>query len=138
LPLVLAWLMTFAYVHVGWVFFRAPNMSEAYAMLRALCGMNGVEAWPAADRWIGMLLQLQWIQPSAASFGEAGGLPVTVVLWLTVCFVLCLACRNGVEIALKRAVHRPMLQAMLFAFLALACVLFSIRAEPSPFLYFNF
>ena len=37
-----AWLLTFVFVHVGWVFFRALNWSDAVKVLRGLVGLDGV------------------------------------------------------------------------------------------------
>ena len=46
LPRPLSWTVTFVYVMVAWVFFRASSLSEAGAMLRAMAGAN-----PAAEPW---------------------------------------------------------------------------------------
>lgn len=138
LPLVIAWAMTFVYVHMGWVFFRAPTMGEAWHMLGTLCGQNGFETLPSWSGWTADIAQLQWLNPTAASLNQMGLLPGGAVLWLALCFALTVACRNGVEWTLKHPLQHPLLQACYFALLALACILFSIRAEESPFLYFNF
>ncbi len=138
LPLPFAWALTFVYVHVGWVFFRAPTMADARTMLASLCGANGFEAFPAQRAWVADLMQLQWVNPTASHLEQTGLLTSGVLVWLILCFALAVACRNGVESTLKQPLRRPVVQAWAYALLALACILFSIRAEQSPFLYFNF
>ena len=89
LPASIRWLLTFFFVNMAWVFFRAPSLSGALALLKAafaggLCFpssrlLNGVlpnEAaalgilLPALEPWAGLLLTL-------LIFGAA----LTVVFW---------------------------------------------------------
>jgi len=42
LPRWLAWLVTFIFVVVAWVFFRAENLDDALAIVAAMAGMNGI------------------------------------------------------------------------------------------------
>ncbi len=42
LPIPVAWLVTFVFVVVTWVFFRAASLPDAIDMLRAMAGLNGV------------------------------------------------------------------------------------------------
>jgi len=53
LPAVLAWAITLAFVCVAWVFFRAPDLHTALAILRkaALIDRGGI-AWTYAPLWI--------------------------------------------------------------------------------------
>lgn len=39
---VLAWFLTFNFVNISWVFFRAHSFADALRILRAMFGMNGV------------------------------------------------------------------------------------------------
>ncbi len=48
LPVFVAWLLTFIFVNMAWVFFRARSWNEALKVLSAMCGLNGValpEEW---------------------------------------------------------------------------------------------
>jgi len=42
MPRFFGWLCTFLFVHVAWVFFRAPDLPKAEDMLKGLVGMNGI------------------------------------------------------------------------------------------------
>ena len=41
MPKVLAWFLTFNFVNVAWVFFRAHNVEDALIILRGMAGMEG-------------------------------------------------------------------------------------------------
>jgi D-alanyl-lipoteichoic acid acyltransferase DltB (MBOAT superfamily) len=41
LPRALAWFLTFNFVNVCWVFFRATSLADALKVLRAMAGLNG-------------------------------------------------------------------------------------------------
>ena len=52
-------LVTFVAVVIGWVFFRAPDLAAALAMLKAMAGFNGLvlpdfwlPKWGAAGQWL--------------------------------------------------------------------------------------
>lgn len=42
LPLWLCWLLTFGFINVTWVFFRAHNLQQAGRLLRGMVGINGL------------------------------------------------------------------------------------------------
>ena len=56
LPRPLAWALTFLFVMIAWVFFRAQSLAGAAAMLRALSGGNTVEPSGATTpHWLAQL-----------------------------------------------------------------------------------
>ena len=69
---MLAVLLTFLAVVVGWVLFRADSMATATAMLEAMAGMNGFvlpDVWLA--KWGGFG---QWLSASGVTFGATNNL----------------------------------------------------------------
>lgn len=57
LPKWLAWLLTFAFINVAWVFFRAENMTTALRLLKGMSGLNGLNLTAAAEyKWAIMLI----------------------------------------------------------------------------------
>jgi alginate O-acetyltransferase complex protein AlgI len=51
LPRVIAWLVTFNFVNIAWVFFRAKTWDDAMRVLKGMAGLNGValpEGWAGA------------------------------------------------------------------------------------------
>ena len=66
LPKQLSWLITFLFVSIGWVFFRATSMDSAIKIFKGLSGQNGyglgMESWHAfrvsSGDWINVALGL--------------------------------------------------------------------------------
>jgi D-alanyl-lipoteichoic acid acyltransferase DltB (MBOAT superfamily) len=57
LPVWLAWLATFLFVVVAWVFFRAASVADAFLLLSGMAGMRGIAA-PAAGAMSMLLVGL--------------------------------------------------------------------------------
>jgi len=49
LPPAIAWAITFVFVVVTWVFFRAQSVPDAWAIIRAMTGMSPKADWPAVQ-----------------------------------------------------------------------------------------
>jgi len=125
LPRALAWALTFLFVAVTWVFFRATSLENALAMLAAMAGGNAAPAQGA----------LAWLGEVAARLGQALAVPpgwalVPPLVGLLVVF------RRANSNALA-ADFRPTVA--LGAFVAITVPLCVLQlARPTPFLYFNF
>lgn len=71
---LIAWLLTFLAVVVGWVYFRAPSASAAFVMLQSMAGVNGIDAGHAfvnelvqrdsALRWVIFAALIAWFLPN--------------------------------------------------------------------------
>jgi alginate O-acetyltransferase complex protein AlgI len=124
LPRPLAWALTFAFVAVTWVFFRASSLDSALAMLAAMAGLNAASAPGAA-----------WLAGVANGIAAAAAVPAA---WVAVppAAALFVAFRRVNSNALAES-FRPTLGTAAFVALALPlCVLQLSRV--TPFLYFNF
>lgn len=42
MPKIIAWVMTFGFINLTWVFFRAKEMDDAFKVIRGMSGANGV------------------------------------------------------------------------------------------------
>lgn len=49
IPMPIAWLLTILFVHLAWVYFRAPDISSANHMIAAMFGLSGAESLTAFD-----------------------------------------------------------------------------------------
>lgn len=59
LPKWLAWVLTFAFINVTWVFFRAEQMSVALRLLKGMSGLNGLGLDTAGSlKWAIVLILL--------------------------------------------------------------------------------
>lgn len=114
MPRVAAWALTFLFVNVAWVFFRAEQWSDA---TRVLSGMFGLAGW-----------RQQGLSPSQ---------PVdeTVLLSLVAGFGICIFLSNMNRVRDMRVrFHQTLLAALMFA----AAVIVGAETSSEVFLYFNF
>ncbi len=119
----LQWLMTFVFVTVAWVFFRATSLNDALSIIRAMLIMD-----------FGPLRS-----EITSAFALPGGLHpgyngIYMMVWYAASLVACLGMRNAYE---KTMSFKPtLLNAALTVILILYCTL--CLSQVSVFLYFNF
>ena len=109
MPKWLAWVITFLFVHITWVFFRAKTWNDAIHVLKSMFGWN----------------QIQWVDLS--EFGK-------MCVFFPIAIILVLVTRNSSE---KMQTFRPTLRNAWFVGILLALGIVSIN-QVSEFLYFNF
>jgi alginate O-acetyltransferase complex protein AlgI len=64
MPKVLAWLVTFNFVNIAWVFFRAKSWGDAMKVLGGMFGMNGIVLPHNMEKYLG------WLGEYGIKFGE--------------------------------------------------------------------
>jgi D-alanyl-lipoteichoic acid acyltransferase DltB (MBOAT superfamily) len=136
MPDALAWLLTFAFVNVAWIFFRAHEWADAARVLRGLVDVRSILHWPLALvptrelAWSGVLLD-----------------PLLKVLPATVAARLdCLLALAAGLLMMSRpnSMQLARAHALTPRGLALAWVVFCVAAlamlarRQTAFLYFNF
>lgn len=136
LPSALAWLLTFGFVNLTWVFFRAESMADALQILRGMFDLRSALALPVAAISTD---QLAW----------GGWLMDVLLLWLPNGLVAHLLTFSAVAIAFV-IIAEPNAQqllfmrghawAKLFGGLLLFCVAMYVMMASSSavFLYYNF
>lgn len=134
LPRGLAWLLTFSFVSLAWVFFRAPDVSTALGMLST---MFSPDAEGLSATYLYSVLA-SYPNPVFSAWATALNTALPLVLPLMVLATLIIP--NSIELsgysAGSRVVSTPkvVLSALLFTFAAL----FILAGQPSAFLYFDF
>jgi hypothetical protein len=109
LPAIAAWAITFIFVNLAWVLFRAPDIATAASFFKSMLGGRGFHGFEHVP------------QPYIlATLGAA--------------CVLALLPRNSMQIARDTALRWPMQTATA---LLLAAGILSL-GNPTEFLYFNF
>jgi alginate O-acetyltransferase complex protein AlgI len=109
MPALVAWAITFAFVNVAWVLFRAPDLATAHSFYTSLFGGRGLQPMRG--------------MPPAYSIATLG-----------IACVLALLPRNSARIANEMSFGWPMQAATA---LLLAAGILSV-GNPTEFLYFNF
>jgi len=127
---ILAWFLTFNFVNIAWVFFRANSFEDALRVLRAMFGMSGV-AFP------------QILSPYLTGLGVGSSFPGGLVMSqylpqavpaLLIFLPVVLMMKNSTQLGEK---FKPGLGSSMFiAVIMIASILSLTRI--SEFLYFNF
>lgn len=135
LPPALAWIMTFVFVNVAWVFFRARTMSDAMRVLHGMIDFGSALNHPADPvptshlAWAGtlpdalekfFLADFFWQMPAYAAIATA---------------FLIIMQKNSMEIANKALGTRELIYGAILLSVAMYCTL---ATTSSVFLYFNF
>jgi D-alanyl-lipoteichoic acid acyltransferase DltB (MBOAT superfamily) len=138
LPTILAWLVTFLFVHIAWVFFRAETLDEASRVLKGMINFNSIslsqgfaDQVSAITQWYG----LQELQLSSSLL-----VPEWSVLACLAILATTLYCRNSIAILESLLSMDSIKQSTIikysFAMAMGSILLFTSSAE--VFLYFNF
>ncbi|BDB65026.1 hypothetical protein T36_1488 [Helicobacter cinaedi] len=127
---VLCWILTFNFVNIAWVFFRAENMQGAVNLLNGMFGGDIVLPSFLESR-LGFLseygIQFQWwLEQIQGSF--------ITYLCIIGAFIVCLGFRNGVE----QVTHFKPTKFNLFIIALFSLIAFLSIDKARQFLYFNF
>jgi alginate O-acetyltransferase complex protein AlgI len=96
MPALVAWLLTFTFVNMAWVFFRARSWNEALKMLSAMCGLNGI-ALPSGWGNAFSFLQAHYIQ--FIPWKEIMQGSRDACIWIPLALAACLALKNSNQMA---------------------------------------
>jgi len=135
LPTWFAWLLTFFFVNIAWVFFRAKTMSDAMRVLKGMFGLNG---WQDIDAASFAVSRLSWAGVNADHW--MASLPVRVLAFLPELLLFALAFwlvsrKNAFELTADALGWRAVLSAALLMALGMYV---SVVSKSTVFLYFNF
>lgn len=135
LPPVLAWIITFMFVNVAWVFFRAKTLDDARRVLGGMIDFSSIFGKTAAMIPTSHLAWGGWLSDILLQFLPAtfiGQAPIYVAI--IAAFVL-IAQKNSMELASGSIGARKMSYGIV---LFSTAMLFMLAATSSVFLYFNF
>lgn len=134
-PPALAWLITFTFVNIAWVFFRAKTLDDAMRVLRGMVDLRSVFSHASASiptrdlAWGGVLSDTLLDNLPASLVGQ-----IPAYLAIIAAFAL-IAQKNSMEMA-SGAIRTNKL--IYGATLLLVAMYFTLAATSSVFLYFNF
>jgi len=131
----LAWLLTFAFVNVAWVFFRAKTMDDATRVLRGMIDIHSAFSLTAASIPTSDLAWGGWLSDVLLKFLPASfiGQAPTYLAIIGAFVIICQ--KNSIEIASGVLGTRKLIYgATLFSLV----MYFMLASTSSVFLYFNF
>jgi len=127
LPKWLAWFITFNFVNLAWVFFRAKDFDDALKVLKGMFSGDLILPEMLAGK-------LSFLQSYGIDFGALNGVTPFSILFIGVGFILVLFTKNTMEHIQTQLVstRKMMLSAVLFSLSVLSFY------KVSEFIYFNF
>ena len=128
---ILAWFITFNFINITWIFFRAKDFESAIKVLESMFSLDNVVFHPMFQSKLGFLSQY------GITFGgmfENIQASREIIVWLFFAFILVLAFKNSMEKINSFKVNKKtvLLNILLFVFGVLSL------NKVSEFLYFNF
>ena len=128
MPNLLAWFITFNFVNLAWVFFRAESFSDALKVIQGMFLLNGFgfSTFP-------MSMTNQFIVGYMDILGDII-VSKDIIMWLVLGLAVSLFAKNSNEIAAK---FRPSIVWIIGTLVILIYSVFAMN-QPTEFLYFNF
>lgn len=130
MPSLVAWFITFNFVNVTWVFFRARTMDDAVKVVRGMVGMSGLGLPAALADPLAVLGRLGVEFRGATALTEASRLPLWILAGVGIVFL----CRNSIQLSAGFTASRS--QLLFAAALLLAGLAYS--GGSAEFIYFDF
>jgi alginate O-acetyltransferase complex protein AlgI len=131
LPKFIAWIITFNFVNIAWIFFRAQTFSDAWKVLKGMMGLSGV-IFPEIG--IGLFTDLKQYGIQFGDVFPAIQWNSEVFFWFFIGFFLAGFFRNSNELA-KR--FQPSWRAAVI-FSGILMYAISHLQKTGDFIYFNF
>ena len=127
---VLAWFITFNFVNIAWVFFRAKEWEDAIKVLKGMFGFNGIII---SDK---LASKLSFLENYGVEFGKMfvniqGS--IQIIGWLILAFIIILLFKNSGEMRKK-----GYLNSIAFSIMTLVSLYFMITSKYTEFIYYGF
>jgi len=126
----LAWLITFNFVNISWVFFRAREWNDAIKVIGSMFSVENI-IFPTL-----FASKLGFLSDYGVYFGGLTGNILAgkeIVLWLIIGFILILFFRNSNQISTRKLT----IWSSIFISIVLLISIYSL-GDKSEFLYYNF
>jgi alginate O-acetyltransferase complex protein AlgI len=126
----LAWLITFNFVNIAWVFFRAKEWNDAIKVLDSMFSLDNIVLRPVLES------RLSFLTEYGIEFGVMFGVQGTsyVAVWVVFTLFLVVFTKNSIQ--LMNNLKQNTFYALITAFL-IVVALYDMN-KISEFLYFNF
>jgi hypothetical protein len=129
MPKWLGWFLTFHFVNVAWVFFRAERWEDAFAIIKGMAGMTGIliprwvaDAYPFLYDW--GFRAATWVLPDGRM----------AAIWITSAMLIAFCAPNSNQLSDSFQFNK---KTLLHA-VAMAVFGFFSLTQLSEFLYFQF
>jgi len=135
IPPALAWLLTFAFVNIAWVFFRAKTLNDAVRVLHGMIDFGSAFGNPVGQIPTSDLAWGGWLSDDLLKMLPAGLVAVVFIYFAIILAFVVVGQKNSIEMASgKVGTNKLIYSALLF----LLAMYFMLATTSSVFLYFNF
>ncbi len=127
----LAWFITFNFVNIAWIFFRAKEWDDAVKVIKGMIGLNGFVLHPLFQNKFSFLVNY------GVQFGNMFkniGADKTIVIWFMIIGVVTFLTKNSME---KKSTYRSNAFTLVQSSLLFMLSVISLN-KVTEFLYFNF
>jgi len=136
---ILAWFITFNFINIAWVFFRARNWDDAIKVLSSMFDFNNIVLSERLTKKLGFLSEYGIIFSNVTEHIGDGS---KVLNWIIGAFILLLIFKNSnqkiVSSTLTNIHSLTIMHAMYFAILFMFSILYMSMSSYTEFIYFNF
>jgi D-alanyl-lipoteichoic acid acyltransferase DltB (MBOAT superfamily) len=137
LPYIISWAITFNFINITWIFFRATEWSDAIKILKGMVGANGISLPGFLEYKLSFLSNYNLTFNKSGAWLKSVGFdtsPVIVLIFLALCFIIILLPKNTYH---KTMELQPNLNNLFFSSFAFIIAFLYINTY-SEFLYFQF
>jgi len=129
----LSWLITFNFINITWIFFRAKDWDDALKVLKGMVGLSTI-VLPERLAYVLPDILITTFNFTFKSWAENINGSMDTILILFLCFFITIFCKNSME--MKNKFH-PSKYYLMFS-ISLTLLSLSLLNRISEFLYFNF
>ncbi|MFA5923766.1 MAG: MBOAT family O-acyltransferase [Methylococcaceae bacterium] len=135
MPNTMAWLLTFSFVNITWVFFRAKTLDDALRVLHGMANMNSMLNLPVASIPTNDLAWGGWFSDYLLSYLPVG-LAANILCYTAIVFAFVIVSqKNSFELMMSGYSKAKLSGA---SFLFCIAMYSTMMTKSSVFLYFNF
>ena len=130
----IAWFITFNFINISWVFFRAKEWEDAIKVLSGMVGLNGVVLNKCYEECLSFLRPFEIFSFDDFSLNIHSGMEVFI--WL--CLGFLIISKNNINGFIEGKKRLKYYHSIFISFSFMLYYFTTIEVRQSPFLYFNF
>lgn len=132
---VLAWIVTFSFVNIAWIFFRAKTLEDAMRVLHGMVDVRSIFSTPEASTVTANLAWAGWLSDILLKIMPASLVGQVPIYLAIIAGFFLVAQKNSMEIANSIIGTKKLIYGVAIFSVAMY---FTLAATSSVFLYFNF
>ena len=141
MPKILAWIVTFNFINIAWIFFRAKDWDSAMKVLSSMFSLDNIVLTEKYEKYLSFLNTFDGVT-FAEITQDIGGDGSKILNWIIVIFVIVLMSKNSNEIiGYPNNTNTKIftkIYAVYFALIFFIALLSISLSAYSEFIYFNF